>query len=253
MNRLPLAFGPWVKKDTTFNRKVERVQYSPERNKVTIQSRQSYRDKKLKSTTHDYAILAVPFSILKKWRLPALGATMKSAIANTKYQTACKVALEFRTRFWERAYDNPIVGGCSTSTDIPGIGNICYPSYNLNGTGPASLLASYVSGPDWGDRWLATPEKEHVQYVLDAMIEIHGDVARREYTGKYDRLCWALDPLENGAWASPTVGQHSLYIPEYFKTHSNVSTYLSFGKEAEASTGGRETRDADSGGTRVTT
>ena len=85
------------------------------------------------------------------------------------------------------------------------------------------MLASYISGPDWGERWLATPEKEHVQYILDAMVEIHGEVARKQYTGKYNRLCWALDPLESASWASPTVGQHELYMPEYFKTHNNVS------------------------------
>lgn len=138
------------------------------------------------------------------------------------YTAACKVALEFKTRFWEH-YENPIYGSCSTNTDIPGIGSICYPSYNINGTGPATMLGSYISGSEWGARWVSVPEAEHVQYVLDAMIEIHGDVAREQYTGKYDRRCWMLDPYESASWASPEIGQHQLYLPEYFKTHNNVS------------------------------
>lgn len=85
------------------------------------------------------------------------------------------------------------------------------------------MLASYISGNEWGERWVATPEKEHVEYVLNAMIEIHGDVARKQYTGKYNRRCWMLDPLESASWASPLIGQHQLYLPEYFKTYNNVS------------------------------
>ena len=39
------------------------------------------------------------------------------------------------------------------------------------------MLASYTSG-DFGLRFASLSELEHVQYVLDAMIEIHGEVAR---------------------------------------------------------------------------
>lgn len=162
------------------------------------------------------------------------------AIQDMPYTTVCKarpsppsqktlayssqVALQFSTRFWEH-YANPIVGGCSTSTDIPGIGSICYPSYNLNATGPGVMLASYTNA-DFGIRFASMPELEHVQYVLNAMIEIHGEVAREQYTGKYNRHCWALDPLESASWASPSVGMHTLYIPAFFRTENNVGHFL---------------------------
>lgn len=132
-----------------------------------------------------------------------------------------QVALQFSTRFWEH-YSKPIFGGCSTSTDIPGIGSVCYPSYKINSTGPGVMLASY-SSPDFGIRFASWPELEHVQYVLNAMIDIHGEVAREQYTGRYNRTCWALDPLESASWASPTIGMHTLYIPAFFRTENNVS------------------------------
>lgn len=133
--------------------------------------------------------------------------------------SGCKVALEFKSRFWER-YDTPILGGCSTTTDIAGIGEICYPSYNINGSGPASVLASYNAG-SWAERWVGISEEEHVQYVLDTFAEIHGeDLVRKQYTGKYKRKCWLLD--EAGGWAHPSVGQHQLYLPEFFKTYNGV-------------------------------
>ncbi|KAL8856124.1 MAG: hypothetical protein Q9178_007249 [Gyalolechia marmorata] len=131
-----------------------------------------------------------------------------------------KVALQFSTRFWEH-YSQPIYGSCSTATDIPGIGSICYPSYKINSTGPGVMLASYTGG-NFGIRFASLPDLEHVQYVLNAMIEIHGEVAREQYTGRYNRKCWALDPLESASWASPSVGMHKLYIPTFFETENNV-------------------------------
>ncbi|KAL8894890.1 MAG: hypothetical protein Q9192_003982 [Flavoplaca navasiana] len=139
------------------------------------------------------------------------------------YDTVCKVALQFSTRFWEH-FPEPIYGGCSTATETPGIGTICYPCYKINSTGPGVMLASYTSA-DFGIRFASLPELEHVQYVLNAMIEIHGEVAREQYTGRYARKCWALDPLVSASWASPSIGMHKLYIPTFFETHNNVSTF----------------------------
>ncbi|KAK3987379.1 putative L-amino-acid oxidase precursor [Cladorrhinum sp. PSN332] len=222
LNRLPLAFHPHVNKVTTMNQAVERVAYLPD-GKVQL----SYRDtsskrkaKDLKTASYDFALISAPFSVVRTWRLPyTLPTTIKNAITKLNHANACKVALEYKTRFWEQ-YANPIVGGCSTTSDIPGIGSICYPSYNINGTGPATILASYDSG---GNGWQASwTEEEHVQYVLDAMSEIHGEDTRKLYTGRYNRRCWNMDPLTKAAWASPTVGQHQLYIPEYFKTYEGL-------------------------------
>ncbi|KAL8393872.1 hypothetical protein RB595_003577 [Gaeumannomyces hyphopodioides] len=227
LNRLPLAFHPHVDGDLTLGRKIERVQYSAAggqsgRGEVTLQWRaEGGADDTWESEAYDYAVVAVPFSVVKGWRLPPLGVTISNAINKVPQAASCKVALEYRSRFWER-FDRPIRGGCSTSSDIPGIGSICYPSYNMGGSGPASILASYNSGST-SDYFASMPEEEHVRLVREAMVDIHGDVARDEYTGKYNRKCWKLDPLQVGAFASPTVGQMELYLPEYFKVHNNMA------------------------------
>lgn len=222
LSRIPASFHPLVDNYTTMGRKIERVGWDAETQQVNLQWRNNYTDTDFQTSSYDYTVVAVPFSVVKNWRLPSLmSTTMTNAIKHMPYEQACKVALEFETRFWEHL-DNPIIGSCSTSTDIPGIGSVCYPSYNINGTGPASMLGSYISGGQWGERWVSATDEEHVQYVLQAMAEIHGDVVNEQFTGNYDRRCWSLDPLESGSWASPLIGQHELYLPEYFKTHNNV-------------------------------
>lgn len=74
---------------------------------------------------------------------------MRNAIDTLRYASACRVALECRTRFWKK-FVNPIYGSCFPTTDIPGIGTVCSPSSNLKGTGPAALLASYEVGRRYG-------------------------------------------------------------------------------------------------------
>lgn len=140
LSRLPASFHPLVDNFTTMGRKIERVGWDAETQQVNLQWRHNYTETVFQNSTYDYTVVAVPFSVVKNWRLPSLGSTtMTNAINNMPYTAACKVALEFETRFWEHL-DNPIYGSCSTSTDIPGIGSICYPSYNINGSGPATML-----------------------------------------------------------------------------------------------------------------
>ncbi|KAK4120477.1 L-amino-acid oxidase-like protein [Parathielavia appendiculata] len=229
LNRLPESFEPLVRKDIYMNRQIERIQFTqqPAGNSATTKVQLHWRDTSnpnrfsstLRTSTYDYALISAPFPVVRSWRLPpSLPPTITNAINNLAYAQACKVALEYRTRFWEHYENQPITGGCSTTSDIPGIGTICYPSYNINGTGRASILASY-STVDWPN---SLTETEHVQMVLDAMTEIHGEETRGLYTGKYNRRCWAHDPLQRGSWASPTIGQHQLYIPEYFKTYDGL-------------------------------
>lgn len=227
MDRLPLAFAPLVGNITSLNSYLEGASYSPQSGTVSLHSRRVLNGTAtLINSTHDYVVLAVPFSAMKSLQLPPVSAMMRNAIENVPYIPACKVALEFQTRFWEHL-EKPIYGSCWTAgPEFGGIGSMCYPSYNINGTGKAAVLASYTADPTWTKVWETTPEGEHIAYVLDAMERVHGPIVREQYTGKHSRVCWMVDPLEGGGWADPSVEQHQLYLPEYFKTHNNVSPRL---------------------------
>ncbi|GAO13550.1 hypothetical protein UVI_02015770 [Ustilaginoidea virens] len=220
-SRLPRAFQPLVHGRVRFNTRVERVKHAG--GKVTLEWKESFMDARFQQSTFDYAIVSAPFTVVRQWRLPGMGVTMLNAIKNLVYDTNCKVALEYSDRFWEKMA-NPIFGSCSTTTDIPGIGQFCYPSYNLNGTGPATLLGTYIDASSSHEvaRMTTMSEEEHVRYVVDAVAEIHGEYTRRLFTGKGRRKCWSLDPNAVGAFANPSAGQHELYMPEYFKVHKNL-------------------------------
>ena len=167
----------------------------------------------------DYAIVTVPFSRVRLWRLPEYSSLLSRAINTLNYAQSCKVALHYKTRFWEHL-PYPIIGGCGYPS-IPGIGSTCYPSYKINSTLPGVILASYEYNT-LARSVGALTEVQHVAHVQRAMIEIHGPVAQEQFTGAYDRICWENNEFQAGAWCDPTVGQQQLYLPAYFQTEKHT-------------------------------
>jgi monoamine oxidase len=220
LSRFPAAFGPLVHNRTMFQTTVQELSYNETTKKVSLKWRPGNPfDMKPKSMEFDYVIVAVPFSRVRLWRLPAYTSLLSRAINTLNYEQSCKVALHYRTRFWEHR-EFPIFGGCG-STDIPGIGSICYPSYQINSSGPGVILASYSSGVPARSLGSLT-EIQHVSLVQRAMIEVHGPVAQDEFTGVYDRICWENNEFQSGAWCSPLANQQQLYMPAYFHTEKHT-------------------------------
>jgi monoamine oxidase len=175
LSRLPLAFAPSVLNRTMFQTRVQEMAWNETTEKMTVKWRLGDPfDLQTQSMDFDYTIVAVPFSKVRLWRLPSYTSLLSRAINTLNYAQSCKVALHYKTRFWEHL-DHPIIGGCG-STDIPGIGSICYPSYKINSTGPGVILASYSSGTP--ARTLGSmSEIDHVALAQRAMIEVHGLVS----------------------------------------------------------------------------
>ncbi|EOD49011.1 Amine oxidase [Neofusicoccum parvum] len=220
LSRLPKAFTPLVSNRTIFGTKVEELSFDESTEKMTVSWRPDgpFSDS-MDSLEFDYTIVAVPFSKVRMWKLPSYTGLLSRAIQTLNYEQSCKVALHYETRFWEHL-SPPIIGGCG-STNITGIGSICYPSYQINGTGPGVILASYESGT-LARSLGSMPEAEHVAYVQRAMVAVHGQAAADQWTGNYDRICWENNEYQSGAWASPLVGQQELYLPAYYHTEKHT-------------------------------
>ncbi|KFA66203.1 hypothetical protein S40285_05104 [Stachybotrys chlorohalonatus IBT 40285] len=219
LDSLPRAFAPHVRCKTTFGRKITELSFDNATSKVTLGWRDDPFEMTPQTEEYDYAMVTVPFSKVRLWRTPTYSSLLSRAINTLNYQQSCKVALHYRTRFWE-TQENPIFGGCG-STDIPGVGSVCYPAYEINSTRPGVILGSYASGVS-ARSVAALSEEDHVALIQRAMVEAHGEVANEQFTGNYDRQCWETDEHQAGAWASPTIGQQDLYIPAYHKTEFNT-------------------------------
>lgn len=216
LESLPRAFYPHVAEKVTLNRTIQGLIYNDTTDKIAIAWREDPLQITPQTKEYDYAVVAAPFSKVRLWDLPRFSSLLSRAISTLNYDPACKMALLYKSRFWEHLDDNPIFGGCG-AVDVPGVGSVCYPSYNLNGTGPGVILASYISGTPARSAAALTAE-EHVSLIQRTMVEVHGEIAAEQFTGIYDRQCWEFDRHQAGAWADPLVGQQELYLPAYYQT-----------------------------------
>ncbi|KAL3441873.1 flavin-containing amine oxidoreductase-domain containing protein [Aspergillus insuetus] len=215
LESLPRAFYPHIANKTTFGRKVSGLSYNESTGKIAVNWREDPLDLVPESEEYDYAVVATPFSKVRLWDLPRYSSLLSRAISSLNYSPSCKLSLLYETRFWEHQED-PIFGGCG-SVDVPGVGSVCYPSFNMNGSGPGVVLASYTSGTP-ARSIAALSEEDYVGIVQRAMVQFHGEVAAEQFTGIYNRQCWETDEHQAGAWASPLVGQQDLYLPAYYET-----------------------------------
>lgn len=222
MSRLPEAFHPLVQNRTSFDTKVFGIKYNDNSKTVTVSSKQTGSDPwtaETKTEDFDHIFNSVPFNLLRFWNLPPHSSLMRRAIERTVFDGSVKVAMQYKERYWEHL-EHPIIGGCGR-VDIYGIGQICYPSYKINSTGPGVMLTSYISSTD-AVVACAMPEAEHIAYIQRAMVELHGPIANEMFTGNYARHCWEADQHHAGSWAVPIVPQQQLYLPAFWQTEFNT-------------------------------
>lgn len=70
MARLPNAFKPLVGDDLKYYRKIQKVDYLSHENKVQISWKNHYTDCEFQKATYDHTFVAVPFTVVRKWKLP---------------------------------------------------------------------------------------------------------------------------------------------------------------------------------------
>ncbi|PWY64341.1 amine oxidase [Aspergillus eucalypticola CBS 122712] len=213
---LARAFLPHVTDKATLGRAVAGLSYNESSGKIAY----TWRDSPVqitpeRSEEYDYAVVAAPFTKVRMWDLPRYSSILSRAISETNYEPSCKLALLYETRFWEHQ-EQPIFGGCG-EVDIPGVQYVCYPSFNLNGTGPAAVLGAYAVGSPARSVQALKPE-DYVALARRSMVEIHGEIAEEQFTGISHVHCWETDEHQNGAWTHPLVGQQEIFLPAYYQT-----------------------------------
>jgi len=220
-DRITDAFIPHVSDRLTLNRKIRKLEHVHD-DRSAAKTRLSWTEGKganrtSRSKDYDFTIMAVPFTMTRFMDLPKFSSVLSRAMgaSGLRFHSACKVALLFKERFWEKG-PRPIFGGYSRPRS-EAVGSLYYPTYGFNEAGRPGLITHY-RGADWADFFVSLSKEQHVEMVLDAIAELHGEEARELYTGDYEHLCWQQDEFSASAWTRPNIEQHKLYIPSYFRT-----------------------------------
>jgi monoamine oxidase len=151
----------------------------------------------------DYAIVTVPFSALRFCEFePLLSYPKRRAVTELHYDSATKVLLEFKTRFWERGASGFQGGGCVS--DSPN--RFTYFPSHVEGSRGGVVLAAYT----WSDdamRWDSLTEGERYAFALDNMARMFGSRVYEEFTGVGATQSWARARYALGEAVIFTPGQ----------------------------------------------
>jgi monoamine oxidase len=198
MDTLPRAFLPALKDHIRFGAKMVAIDQSPD--DVTIH----YRTHAGRfSETGDYAILTVPFPMLRHVEmLKPFTRAKQRAIRQLHYDASAKILFQCKRRFWEE--DEGIFGG-GTMTDLP-IRTVYYPDHGRD-TGRGVLLASYTWSED-AQRWGSLSAEERITQALENLACIHPQI-REEFEVGASKM-WHDDEFAGGAFALFDPGQQTL-------------------------------------------
>jgi monoamine oxidase len=199
MDRLPGAFLPDLRRHVRFGAKMLALDQTE--TGVTVHYQASCLPRA--SITADYAIVTVPFPVLRHVEfVKPLSAGKRRAIRQLRYDASAKIFFQCRRRFWEE--DDGIVGGGSV-TDLP-VRNVYYPEHGRE-TGRGVLLASYTWSED-AQRWGSLPEEARIAQALENVSCIHPQVTD-EFEAGASKM-WHDDEFAGGAFALFDPGQQTL-------------------------------------------
>jgi monoamine oxidase len=190
LDLLPNAFYAQMPECVRFGAEVRAIEQDAEG--VTVHYRTAANRFSVRG---DYAIVALPFSILRDVEVtPAFSRPKQKAIRELNYNASTKVLFQTRTRFWEK--DLGIVGG-TTATDLP-VRRVVYPSFSNPDMERGALLASYTWGQD-ALRWDAMDSEQRIEQALEDVSAFHPQILDEFEVGASH--AWYDDPYAAGAFA----------------------------------------------------
>ena len=161
-----------------------------------------------RSETFDRVIVTLPFAVLKFLETPHDWSKGKyKALRMLKMTNAVKVALGFKSRFWERPgpYSKGMKGGQS-NTDLT-VRSVVYPSFGIGEPGPAYILGSYSWQED-ADKWSHLEPEQMFEAALRDVATLHGEeTVRDEYLGHGKAVVWNRQKLAGGGFEFFAAGQ----------------------------------------------
>lgn len=197
MDKLPTAFLPALKQNIRFGARMTAI--GQDSDSVTVYYNTAAGRGEV---TGDYAILTVPFPVLRHVEvLNPFTRGKQRAIRQLMYDASAKIFVQCRRRFWEE--DDGIFGG-GTVTDLP-IRAVYYPDHGRE-TGRGVLLASYTWSED-AQRWGSLSPEDRVAQALENLVRIHPQITDEFEVGA--SKMWHDDEFAGGAFALFDPGQQT--------------------------------------------
>lgn len=204
-DKLPWSFYPSLADNITFDAKMTEIRQDKSSVTVTYKTMLD----RVKTVRGDYAILAIPFPMLRHVEgLRDLSPIKWAAITGLNYDQSGKILLQCRERFWEK---EGIFGGGSES-DL-GIRSTWYPQHTngFHGTGKRSiLLASYTWARDTR-RWSHLSVEDQVQQATEDLERLHPQMKGKGLIEGGTSVMWGSMENFGGGFALFNPGQEKRY------------------------------------------
>jgi monoamine oxidase len=193
MDRLPAALATRLANRITYRAAVREIRQG-ERGVWIIYSDAKEQPRRVDA---DYCISTIPLPVLTDIQKD-LSQPVTAAIAAARYDTAGKIGLQFKRRFWEQ--EDEIYGGRSWTDQE--VGQIIYPSHGFN-TGKGVLVGYYL---DFKGAMRERPPAEIQRLALG-----HGGRVHPQYPAEFENafsVTWARVPWSRGSWRSESAAAH---------------------------------------------
>jgi monoamine oxidase len=141
----------------------------------------------------DYCVSTIPLPVLSGIQKD-LSQPVQAAIAAATYDTAGRIGLQFKRRFWEQ--DDEIYGGRSWTDQE--IGQLLYPSHGFGGS-KGIVVGFYL---DFARTMQKRPPAEIQRLALEQGGRIHAQYAT-EFESAFS-VTWARVPWNRGSWRAET-------------------------------------------------
>lgn len=173
----------------------------------------------LDCVTFPYVLCTIPFSVLRRIQIQGLhgSKSIRDTIQGLGYQSATKVLVNCKQRFWE--LQDGIYGGASLSDSLARM--TFYPSDNADkkdkaiSKGPGVLLGSYTWGAT-ARRLGVLCQTERGQLVVDRIKRFHPtieDHLDRDSDEPYTSMAWDQHPYAAGAFSSSYPHDLQMFFP----------------------------------------
>jgi monoamine oxidase len=184
---LPKAFAEKLAGKIRYEAKAVRIEQGKEAVRIKF-----IENGKLETLLADFLVCAVPLTMLRKIEIePQLSAAKREVIAKVKYDSASRVFLQTRHKFWLGKNLN----GYAIGEDY---GEIWDASFGQNSS--HGILQAYLRG-DISENLRSLPKAERLPATARKLEAYFPGVRENFETGV--AKCWSEDPFVLGAWAHP--------------------------------------------------